>query len=144
MKTIEISKIEESAEIENPAMKSVLAKENNNSKGEQFWFYMTIILSGLLVICFILFYLIETHTKMVEKKYQKELRIQQIQNSISTAVIDVSQTNYETSRQTANDFFTLLESELALEEDSAFSNSQRETMRQVIKKKEVINSFFSR
>lgn len=113
------------------------------SKFERLWFYLTIVLTGMLVILFILFYMIGNQIAETEKNYQRELRIQQMQNTLSTALIDAQKSDFEAARQTANDFFVSLENELISEKESVFTENQRQTMRDAAKKKAIINKFLA-
>lgn len=113
------------------------------SRFEKFWFYLTLILAVMLITLFVFLLLFKKESSKTEKIYQRELRIQQMQNSLSTAVIDANQNNFEASRQTANDFFISLESELTLPKDSAFTDNQRAAMNEILKKKTAINQFLA-
>ena len=113
------------------------------SKFERLWFYLTFILAGMLIILLLLFYIFFNHSAETQKNYQRELRIQQMQNSLSAALIDANRNEYEVSRQTANDFFNSLEKELALSEESAFKDDQKVIMKEALKKKETINQLLS-
>ena len=59
---------------------------------------------------------------------QASLRVSNLQNSLANAAIDARRGEYEPARQAASDFFTNLTFEIARGSDSAFNESQRNTL----------------
>lgn len=60
---------------------------------------------------------------------QASLRLSNLQNSLASAAIDARRGEYEPARQAASDYFTNLQAELARENDSAFTEAQRNALR---------------
>lgn len=106
---------------------------------EKVWFYLTLLLAALLITFSLAFLWIQNENAKSERNYQRELQIKEIQNTLSNAVIASSQKEYELSRQTINDFFGLLEKEMAPENDSVFNPEQREVIKGILGKKAEIN-----
>jgi FtsZ-interacting cell division protein ZipA len=113
------------------------------SSFETVWFLLTVILCALLLFVAIGLYWSNQQNSKSRQDSQRQLRIQEMQNSISLSVIDANQHEYERSRQTANDFFKSLEHEIAQNKNSALSAQQIESMKTVLTKKEVINDLLS-
>lgn len=106
---------------------------------EKVWFYLTLLLTALLIIFSLSIVWVQTENAKAEKNYQRELQIKEIQNTLSNAVIASNRNEYELSRQTITDFFGLLEKELALGNNSVFNPDQREIIKGILDKKAIVN-----
>jgi hypothetical protein len=59
---------------------------------------------------------------------QRELRLSQLENSLSESTIDARRGEYEPARQTASDFFTSLRNQIDKGEESDLTSVQREKL----------------
>lgn len=57
---------------------------------------------------------------------ERQLNMERIYNALISAIIDVQQSHYESARQSASDFFTLLRAETDMGDDAALSPAQIE------------------
>ena len=60
---------------------------------------------------------------------QSALRVGQLQNTLANAAIDARRGEYEPARQAASEFFTSLRAEMERGRDSAFTQTQQESLR---------------
>ena len=67
---------------------------------------------------------------------QRELRLSQMQNTLATAVIEAQRGEYEPARQTLNEFFNLLESQINAQGSSGLLETQRENLRPLLAQRE--------
>ncbi|MGH9941462.1 MAG: hypothetical protein ACRD9R_03770 [Pyrinomonadaceae bacterium] len=74
---------------------------------------------------------------------QRELRLSQMQNALSAAVIDARRGEYEPARQTASDFFTSLRNQTD-EADSALTPPQRESLGPLLAQRDEIITLLAR
>lgn len=75
---------------------------------------------------------------------RRELRLSQTQVTLASASIDARRGEYETARQTASDFFTVLRTELDAGEDSPFSQRQREATTPLLDRRDEIITLLAR
>jgi hypothetical protein len=75
---------------------------------------------------------------------QRHLKVSQLQNTLASAVIDARRGEYEPARQLASDFFTSLQTEMELEDDSALSQPQRDSIRPLFATRDEIITLLSR
>ena len=75
---------------------------------------------------------------------QRELRLSQMQNILSSAVIDARRGEYEPARQTASDFFTTLRDQVERGDGSALTQTQLENLRPLLIKRDEIITLLAR
>lgn len=76
---------------------------------------------------------------------QHELRLSQMQNTLSAATIDARRGEYEPARQMASDFFTTLRTQMDAGADaSAITTAQRERVRPLLDQRDDIITLLSR
>ncbi len=75
---------------------------------------------------------------------QRELRLSQMQNILSSAVIDARRGEYEPARQTASDFFTTLCDQVEMDDGSALTQTQLENLRPLLIKRDEIVTLLAR
>jgi hypothetical protein len=119
--------------------KNDLTKNQINNKFDKVWFYLTLLLTAAVVIISLSAVRLQNENARTLKNYQRELQIKEIQNTLSGAVIASNRNEFELSRQTINDFFELLEKEMALGNDSVFNLNQREAVKEILQKKALVN-----
>jgi hypothetical protein len=73
-------------------------------------------------------------TRAIEQRNaaQRGVRLTQLQNTLSAAVIDVQRGQYEPARQRTNDFYTNLRREIDADNSSVFTSEQREGLRSLL------------
>lgn len=62
---------------------------------------------------------------------QRELRLSQMQNTLATSVIEAQRGEYEPARQTLNEFFKMLQTQLE-EQDTGLIQIQRENLKPLL------------
>jgi len=76
---------------------------------------------------------------------QHELRLSQLQNTLSSAVIDARRGDYEPARQTASDFFTDLRNGLEAGGDRAlFASEQQQNLRPLLSQRDEVITLLAR
>ena len=75
---------------------------------------------------------------------QRELRLLQVQNTLSSAVIDARRAEYEPARQAASNFFTLLRAEVDRASDSALTQPQRERLNPLFTERDELITLLAR
>ncbi|MGQ0761069.1 MAG: hypothetical protein ACT4OT_03495 [Acidobacteriota bacterium] len=75
---------------------------------------------------------------------QHELRLSQMENRLSAAVIDARRGEYEPARQTASDFFTSLRDQIDRDAQSDLSTSQREGLKPLLAQRDDIITLLAR
>ena len=76
---------------------------------------------------------------------QHELRLSQLQNTLSSAVIDARRGDYEPARQTASDFFTDLRNGLDTSGDqSLFASDQQQILKPLLSQRDDIITLLAR
>ena len=75
---------------------------------------------------------------------EQKLSIAQLQNSLSSAVIDARRGDYEPARVAASQFFTLLLSEVNKGEDSALNAAQRSGVQPLFAQRDEIITLLAR
>ena len=75
---------------------------------------------------------------------RRELRLSRTQGTLASAVIDARRSEYETARQTASDFFTILRSELDAGEESPLNARQREATAPLLRQRDDIITLLAR
>jgi hypothetical protein len=76
---------------------------------------------------------------------QRELRLSQMQNALSSAVIDARRGEYEVARQTASDFFTILREQMDAAPDKAIiTDAQRERLKNVMAGRDEVITLLAR
>lgn len=73
-------------------------------------------------------------TRAIEQRdaAQRGVRLAQLKDTISAAVIDVQRGQYEPARQLTSDFYTNLRREVDTESESLFTAGQREELRSLL------------
>ncbi len=76
---------------------------------------------------------------------QHELRLSQMQNTLSAATIDARRGEYEPARQMASDFFTALRTQIDADADaSAITTAQRDRVRPFLAQRDEIITLLAR
>ena len=75
---------------------------------------------------------------------QHELRLSQLENRLSAAVINARGGDYEPARQTASDFFTSLRDQIDRGPQSDLSTSQREGLKPLLSQRDDIITLLAR
>jgi len=75
---------------------------------------------------------------------QHELRLSQIENRLSAAVINARRGDYEPARQTASDFFTSLRDQVDRGTQSDLSTTQRESLKPLLTQRDDIITLLAR
>jgi hypothetical protein len=76
---------------------------------------------------------------------QHELRLSQMQNTLSAATIDARRGEYEPARQMASDFFTTLRTQIDADADaSAITTAQRDRVRPFLAQRDEIITLLAR
>lgn len=76
---------------------------------------------------------------------QHELRLSQMQNTLSAATIDARRGEYEPARQMASDFFTTLRTQIDADADaSAITTAQRDRVRPMLTQRDEIITLLAR
>jgi hypothetical protein len=75
---------------------------------------------------------------------QHELRLSQLENRLSAAVINARRGDYEPARQTASDFFTALRDQVDRGAQSDLSTSQREGLKPILVQRDDIITLLAR
>jgi hypothetical protein len=75
---------------------------------------------------------------------QREVRLIQLQNTLSEAMVDVQRGNYEPARQLTSDFYTHLRSQLDATDASVFTTAQRETLRPLLAERDDVITLLAR
>ncbi|MFY9620611.1 MAG: hypothetical protein WAM70_15600 [Pyrinomonadaceae bacterium] len=75
---------------------------------------------------------------------QHELRLSQLENRLSAAVINARRGDYEPARQTASDFFTSLRDQIDRDAQSDLSASQREGLKPLLAQRDDIITLLAR
>lgn len=75
---------------------------------------------------------------------QHELRLSQMQNTLSFAVIEARRGMFEPARQTASDFFTTLRNQLDGGDKSVLSAAQREKLRPLLERRDDVITLLAR
>lgn len=75
---------------------------------------------------------------------QQELRLSQMENRLSAAVINARRGDYEPARQTASDFFTSLRDQIDRDAQSDLSATQREGLKPLLSQRDDIITLLAR
>ncbi|MBK6751713.1 MAG: hypothetical protein IPG67_17425 [Acidobacteria bacterium] len=75
---------------------------------------------------------------------QVQLKAAKLQNLLASSVINARRGEYEPARKSASDFFTSLRSELELENNSALSQAQRDSVKPLLSQRDEIITLLSR
>jgi hypothetical protein len=75
---------------------------------------------------------------------QHELRLSQMENRLSAAIINAQRGDYEPARQTASDFFTSLRDQIDRGAQSDLSNTQREALKPLLAQRDDIITLLAR
>jgi hypothetical protein len=75
---------------------------------------------------------------------QREVRLGQLQNSLSAAMIDVQRGEYERARQTTSEFYTSLRNQIDAGDSSIFSAAQREKLKPLLAERDHVITLLAR
>lgn len=78
------------------------------------------------------------------EKATRDLRRSQLQNTLSSAVINARRAEYETARQNASSFFTEVRSEIDKEETNVFSTAEKARITGLLSTRDEIITLLSR
>lgn len=88
--------------------------------------FYTALQLGVFLLGFVPMWLKARHYARSLSAAERQLNLARIHNALISALISVAQSDYESARQAASDFFTFLRIETDMGEDAAFSSAQRE------------------
>jgi hypothetical protein len=74
---------------------------------------------------------------------QREVRLNQLENALGAATIDVQRGEFEPARQTMSEFFTKLRAQIDAN-DSVFSATQREQLRPLLSQRDEVITLLAR
>lgn len=75
---------------------------------------------------------------------QREVRLIQLQNTLSAAMIDVQRGDYEPARQLTSEFYTDLRGQIETANQSVFTTAQRETLRSLLDERDEMITLLAR
>jgi hypothetical protein len=75
---------------------------------------------------------------------QRGVRLAQLQNTLSAALIEVQRGQYEPSRQLTGDFYTNLRRQIDTDAGSLFTSSQREGLRSLLAERDELITLLAR
>jgi hypothetical protein len=75
---------------------------------------------------------------------EQQLALARMENTLASATIDAWRGEYESARQSAGDFFTMVRTEIDRGEDSALSSAQREGVRPLLAQRDEIVTLLAR
>ena len=106
-------------------------------------FYITLAV-GFFLLGFVPMWL--KVNKAVEQRdvAQREVRLRQLQNSLSAAMVDVQRGEYERARQTTSDFYTTLRHQVDAGDSSIFTASQREKLKPLLSERDDVITLLAR
>lgn len=105
--------------------------------------YAAVVL-GLFLLGFIPMWLKARSISFQRDSVQQEFRLSQMQNSLAAAFIDARRGEYEPARQTTSDFFTALRQQIDAGDESTLTQSQRESLRPLLSKRDDIITLLAR
>lgn len=104
--------------------------------------------AALALVCFLLgfvpMWLKARSVGFQRDSAQQELRLSQMQNSLSAAVIDARRGEYEPARQTTSDFFISLRQQIDAGDESILTQSQRESVMPLLSERDDIITLLAR
>ena len=85
-------------------------------------------------------------TRAIEQRdaAQRAVRLAQLQNTLSTALIDVQRGQYEPARQLTSDFYTNLRRQVDTDAGSLFTATQREGLRPLLAERDELIALLAR
>lgn len=85
-------------------------------------------------------------TRAIEQRdaAQRGVRLAQLQNTLSAALIDVQRGQYEPARQLTSDFYTDLRRQIDTEAGSLFTSTQREGLRSLLAERDELITLLAR
>ena len=75
---------------------------------------------------------------------ERQLSLSTMQSSLASAAIDARLGNYETARQSASDFFTVLRVETSKDVESALSQAQKDGVQPLLEQRDQIITLLAR
>lgn len=75
---------------------------------------------------------------------QRVVRLSQLQNTLSAALIDVQRGQYEPARQLTSDFYTNLRRQVDTDSGSLFTSAQREGLRSLLAERDQLITLLAR
>jgi hypothetical protein len=75
---------------------------------------------------------------------QREVRVRQLQNTLSNAIVDVQQGDFEPARQTMSDFYTNLRTLLDSGNENVFTAGQRKQLRLLLEDRDDVITLLAR
>ena len=75
---------------------------------------------------------------------QRGVRLAQLQNTLSAAMIDVQRGQYEPARQLTSDFYTNLRQQIDTDTGSVFTPAQRDGLRSLLKERDELITLLAR
>jgi hypothetical protein len=102
-----------------------------------------------LCVAFFLLGFVPTWLKVQEASEQRdaaqrEVRLNQLQNTLGAAVIDVQRGQYEPARQTTSDFYSSLRNQIESGNQSVFTPAQREMLKPLLSQRDDIIALLAR
>ena len=75
---------------------------------------------------------------------QREVRLNQLENTLGAAMVDVHRGEYEPARQTTSDFYTNLRNQIDAGSASVFTSAQREQLRPLLIERDDVITLLAR
>ena len=106
-------------------------------------FYATLSL-GFFLLGFVPMWL-KTNSAIEQRDAaQREVRLGQLQSTLSAAMVNVQRGEYEPARQLTSDFYTRLRSQIDSANASVFTSPQRETLRVLLDERDEVITLLAR
>jgi hypothetical protein len=106
-------------------------------------FYLTLGL-GFFLLGFVPMWLKTNQTVEQRDAAQREVRLSQLQNTLGSAIVDVRRGDYEPARQSMNDFYANLRSQLDAGNRSVFTPVQREQLKPLVADRDEVIALLAR
>lgn len=106
-------------------------------------FYVTLSV-GFFLLGFVPMWLSVNKAAEQRDVAQRELRVRQLQNSLSAAMVDVQRGEYERARQTTSEFYTGLRNQIDAGDSSIFTAAQREKLKPLLAERDHVITLLAR
>jgi hypothetical protein len=105
--------------------------------------YMALCL-GFFLLGFLPPWLMQRDAAEQRDAAQREVRLGQLQNTLSSAVVDAQRGEFETARQTSSDFYMNLRRQMDRGGESPFTADQREMLKPIVSQRDEIITLLAR
>ena len=120
-----------------------MSSDVTNSRLKRVVIYAAVILA-IFLLGFLPMWLKARGALRAQNNAQRELRVSQLENLLSSAVIDARRGEYEPARQASSDFFTRLASQLDSGSSSDLNQSQRDAVRPLLTQRDELITLLAR